>query len=67
MIITSPALCLTQYLLNLQMIIIFAYQYCTNLQNSYEFIIESLIQVTLYVHLKHITLPPDLLRLLVEG
>lgn len=32
MTITSPALCLTQYLLNLQMIIIFPCRYCTNLQ-----------------------------------
>lgn len=64
---TSPALCLTQYLLNLQMITVFAYWYCTNLQNSYEFTTESLIQVTPYVHLKCITLPPDLLCLSVEG
>lgn len=61
------ALCLTQYLLNLQMIIVFANRYCTNLQNSYEFITESLIEVAPYVLLNCITLPPDLLCLSVEG
>lgn len=37
------------------------------ISKSYEFITKSLIQVPPYVHLKRITLPPDLLRLLVEG